>query len=134
MTLSTFQDLLDAATRQDEPQRLLFVFARIGLPENATPEQHERFARKEGGTISPCLCVDKAVGEVAGFEALVEESRTTGQESDLVFVGALAGRAGIAPGSDEAAQPLRFMVNAINNGRVGDFAVFDRQGEVVQFG
>ena len=124
MTLSTFQDLLDAATRQDEPQRLLFVFARIGLPENATPEQHERFARKEGGTISPCLCVDKAVGEVAGFEALV----------DLVFVGALAGRAGIAPGSDEAAQPLRFMVNAINTGRVGDFAVFDRQGEVVQFG
>ena len=64
----------------------------------------------------------------------MEESRTTGQEWDLVFVGALAGRAGIAPGSDEAAQPLRFMVNAINNGRVGDFAVFDRQGEVVQFG
>lgn len=133
MSLSTFQDLLDAASQQPEPQRLLFVFARIGLPENATPDQHERFARGEGGTISPCLCVDKAPAEVASFEALCHESASTGQEWDLVFVGALAGRGGIAPSSDEAAQPLRFMVNAINNGRVTDFAVFDRQGEVVQF-
>ncbi len=134
MHLTRFQDLLDAALQQAEPQRLLFVFARIGLPENATPEQRERFERREGGTISPCLCVDKVPGEVAGFAALVEESAATGQDWDLVFVGALAGRGGIAPGSDEAAQPLRFMVNAINNGRVADFAVFDRQGEVVQFG
>lgn len=133
MNLTRFQDLLDAALQQAEPQRLLFVFARIGLPENATPEQRERFERREGGTISPCLCVDKVPSEVAGFAALVEESAATGQDWDLVFVGALAGRGGIAPGSDEAAQPLRFMVNAINNGRVADFAVFDRDGEVMQF-
>ena len=45
MNLSTFQDLLDAAHRQPEPQRLLFVFARAELPERATAAQRERFDR-----------------------------------------------------------------------------------------
>lgn len=134
MSLASFQDLLDAARQQPEPQRLLLVFARVELPQNATTEQRERFERREGGTLSPCLCVDKTPEEVASFAALVEESKATGQEWDLLFVGGLAGRAGVAPSADEAAQPLRFMVNAINDGRVAQFAAFDRQGEVVQFG
>lgn len=134
MSLATFQDLLDAARRQPEPQRLLFVFARVDLPEHATDDQRQRFEQREGGAISPSLCVDKAPAEIASFDALAAESATTGQSWDIVFVGSLAGRAGIAPSTDEAAQPLRFMVNAINNGRVSDFAAFDRNGEVLQFG
>lgn len=134
MSLATFQDLLDAARRQPEPQRLLFVFARVDLPENATDDQRQRYEQREGGTISPSLCVDKAPAEITSFDALAAESATTGQSWDIVFVGSLAGRAGIAPSTDEAAQPLRFMVNAINNGRVSDFAAFDRNGEVLQFG
>lgn len=134
MQLSSFNDLLRAARQQPEPQRLLFVFARVELPEAATAEQRERFERREGGTLSPSLCVDKAPSEVASFEALAAESANTGLDWDLLFVSSLSGRAGIAPGSDEAAQPLRFMVNAINNGRVADFAVFDRDGGIVQFG
>ena len=134
MSLATFQDLLDAARRQPEPQRLLFVFARVDLPENATDDQRQRYEQREGGTISPSLCVDKAPAEITSFDALAAESATTGQSWDIVFVGSLAGRAGIAPSTDEAAQPLRFMVNAINNGRVSDFAAFDRNGDVLQFG
>lgn len=134
MSLKNFQDLLDAAHRQPEPQRLLFVFTRVDLPENATEEQRQRYEQRQGGTLSPCLCVDKAPAEVASFDALAAESANTGQDWDIVFVGSLAGRAGIAPSTDEAAQPLRFMVNAINNGRVSDFAAFDRNGEVLQFG
>ncbi|TWI07230.1 ribonucleotide reductase subunit alpha [Aerolutibacter ruishenii] len=134
MSLASFQDLLDAAHRQPDPQRLLFVFARVDLPENATDDQRQRHAQREGGTLSPSLCVDKTPAEVANFEALVVESETTGQPWDIVFVGSMGGRAGVAPNSDEAAQPLRFMVNAINNGRVSDFAAFDRNGEVLQFG
>jgi len=134
MSLADFQDLLDAARRQDEPQRLLFVFAKVELPEHATAAQRERFELRQGGTISPCLCVDKAPNDVASFAALVAESETTGQAWDMVFVGSLGGRAGIAPGTDEAAQPLRFMVNAINNGQVAQFATFDREGAVLQFG
>ena len=133
MSLASFQDLLDAARHQPEPQRLLLVFARVELPENATAEQRERFQRREGGTLSPCLCVDKTPDEIASFEALAEESKATGQEWDLLFVGGLAGRAGVAPSADEAAQPLRFMVNAINDGRVGEFAAFDRAGHPIRF-
>ncbi len=134
MELASFDDLLAAARRQTEPQRLLFVFARIELPEHATPDQRARFERREGGTISPCLCVDKAPEEIADFAALKAESGTTGQDWDLLFVGSLDGRGGIAPSADEAAQPLRFMVNAINDGRVSDFAAFDRDGSVLRFG
>lgn len=134
MQLATFQDLLDAAHKQPEPQRLLFVFAKVELPQNATAEQRERFENREGGTLSPSLCVDKAPDEIASFEALVEESHSTGQAWDMVFVGSLSGRGGIAPNADEAAQPLRFMVNAINNGQVAQFAAFDRDGAVLQFG
>ena len=134
MSLSSFQDLLDAAHRQPEPQRLLFVFAKVELPQNASAEQRERFDKREGGTLTPSLCVDKAPGEIASFAALVAESESTGQDWDLVFVGSLGGRAGVAPSADEAAQPLRFMVNAINNGQVAQFASFDRAGAVLQFG
>ena len=134
MSLASFQDLLDAAHRQPEPQRLLFVFAKVELPENASAQQRERFENREGGTLTPSLCVDKAPADIESFAALVDESATTGQAWDMVFVGSLAGRAGIAPSADEAAQPLRFMVNAINNGQVAQFATFDRNGAVLQFG
>ena len=134
MSLASFQDLLAAAQQQPEPQRLLFVFAKVELPQNATAEQCERFENREGGTLTPSLCVDKAPSDIQSFAALVAESETTGQDWDMVFVGSLSGRAGVAPSADEAAQPLRFMVNAINNGQVAQFATFDRTGAVLQFG
>jgi len=48
-------------------------------------------------------------------------------------VAALDGRGGFAPNSDEAARPLKLMVNAIHDGQIGRFAAFDRGGEPVQF-
>lgn len=133
MTLASFQELLDASREQPQPQRLLFTFARIELPDAATEAQRARVQAGEGGNLSPSLCVDKAPEEVASFAALVEESKATGLDWDIVFVASLSGRAGVAPSSDEAAQPLRFMVNAINEGRVAEFAAFDRDGNVLQF-
>ncbi len=133
MMLTSFQNLLTAAHQQSEPQRLLFTFVRVELPEAATEAQRERFTAQQGGTLSPSLCVDKAPSEIASFETLVQESANTGLDWDVVFVASLSGRAGVAPSTDEAAQPLRFMVNAINNGRVAEFAAFDRAGNVLQF-
>jgi hypothetical protein len=133
MTLTSFQDLLDASRQQAQPQRLLFTFARVELPQAATAAQRARMAAGAGGNISPSLCVDKAPEEITSFAALVEESAATGLPWDIVFVASLSGRAGIAPSADEAAQPLRFMVNAINNGHVAEFAAFNRAGEVLQF-
>lgn len=132
-TLDDFESLLQAAHLQEQPQRLLFVFARRELGHYATAAQRERFARGAGGNLQPVLCVDKAPREVDSFAALAAESELAGQPWDIVFVGSLEGRGGIAPNSDEADQPLRFMVNAINDGRVGEFAAFDRSGHALRF-
>ena len=109
------------------------MFARRELGRDATAAQRASFARGEGGHLQPCLCVDKTPEKIAGFAALVAESAHNGQPWDVVFVGGLAGRSGIAPNSDEAAQPLRFMVNAINEGRIAQFAAFDRDGDALTF-
>ena len=77
--------------------------------------------------------MDKTPDEIEDFAQLVQESTQTGLSWDIVFVTSLSGRAGIAPNSGEAAQPLRFMVNAINQGRVSEFAAFDHSGNVLQF-
>ncbi len=133
MMMNDFQQLLHAAAEQAEPQRLLFVFVRADLPESPTADQRDRHDRREGGTLSPVLCVDKLPAEVPSFQALAAESTTTGINWDLVFVAAMDGRAGFAPNSDEAARPLQLMVNAIHDGQIGRFAAFDRAGEPIQF-
>lgn len=133
MMLHDFDGLLAAALAQPEPQRLLFVFVRSGLPDAPTEDQHARHRNGEGGTLQPVLCVDKAPAELASFAMLQAQSMQTGLDWDLVFVAALDGRAGIAPSADEAAQPLQLMVNAVNDGNVARFAAFDRHGDAVQF-
>ncbi len=131
--LTDFHDLLRAAVRQPQPQRLLFVFAQRQIDHHATPAQRERFASGQGGYLQPSLCVDKLPADIASFASLVAESEATGKHWDVVFVGGLEGRGGIAPNADEAAQPLRFMVNAINEGKIASFAAFDRDGHPLQF-
>jgi hypothetical protein len=132
--LTSFSDLLRAAGAQQEPQRLLLVFVRTDLPASATEAQRQQHRSGQGGTLAPVLCVDKLPAEIASFQALLAESERTDIAWDLLFVGGLAGRAGMTPSADEAMQPLRFMVNAINEGRIDRFAVFDRQGVPVRFG
>jgi hypothetical protein len=132
-TLDDFEQLLHAARNQPEPQRLLLVFARRELGAHATPAERASFERGQGGHLQPCLCVDKLPVEIANFAALASESERTGQPWDIVFVGSLEGRGGVPPNSDEADQPLRFMVNAINDGRVDELAAFDRSGQPLRF-
>lgn len=55
MTITSFDDLLRAATEQREPQRLLFVFANAGVDADATAEQKARFEAGLGGTVTPLL-------------------------------------------------------------------------------
>lgn len=132
-TISSYSDLLDAAKAQSEPQRMLFVFASAGLPESSTEGQKNRHSAGEGGTLSPVMCVDKLPAELGSFSSLVEESRQTGLIWDIAFVSSMSGRAGIAPGSDEVEQPLKMMVDAIQNGRFGNLLAFNRDGELVRF-
>lgn len=132
MSLKDFSSLLRAAHEQDQPQRLLLVFAAGELPREASPAQRQAFESGEGGALAPVLCVDKLPSEIASFSALCEESAATGIEWQILFVGALSGYGGHAPSSDEAVQPLRFMVEAIKGGRIAQFLAVNRQGELIQ--
>ena len=133
MDIADFSSLLAAAKAQPEPQRLLFVFVAAELPEDATEQERQRHAEKQGGSLRPVLCVDKLPDELADFAALLAESSRTGITWDLVFNAGLSGRAGNAPSSDEAEQPLRMMVGAIEAGSIGNFLAFDRQGQALRF-
>ena len=132
MTIASFDDLLQAARQQSEPQRLLFVFANAERPQEGTPEQHARFEAGQGGALAPLMCVDKTPQELDSFEALVEESRQLGEDWAIVFVAAMSGRDGRPPTSKEAETPLQRMVEAVKTGSVGSYIPFDRHGEPVQ--
>jgi hypothetical protein len=105
------------------------------MPNDGTDAEKERFNRQQGGTLSPVMCVDKLPEELGDFASLVEESRQTEMGWDVVFVSTLSGRSGIAPHphSHEAEQPLKKMVDAINNGNVDRFLAFNRDGEILKF-
>jgi hypothetical protein len=134
MMISTFDDLLRAAREQANSQRLLFVFAKAGVPENATREQRERFEAGLGGTLTPLMCVDKTPEELDSFSVLLEESRQFGQVWDIVFVAALSGIGTASPSSKQAQEPLRRMVESIKAGAVDSFVRFDVLGQPVRFG
>lgn len=135
MNIESFDDLLQAARQQSQPQRLLFVFARIELPPDATAEQRARFEAGQGGALVPLMCVDKTPQELSGFAALVEESRQFELPDaawGMVFVAAMGGRDGQAPSSQDADQPLQRMVEDIKRGAIGAYLPLDREGRPVR--
>lgn len=131
MNIESYQDLLQAAAAQAEPQRLLFVFAKAELPNGYTDSQKQQFEQGHGGALEPVLCVDKLPEEISEFQQLVTESQTTGIDWDIAFVSALGGRGGFPPNSDEAVQPLQMMMQKIQGGMIADFLTFDKNGELV---
>ena len=137
MDISSFDDLLHAARLQPEPQRLLFVFVGVELPDDATPAQRARFEQGQGGALVPLMCVDKTPQELPSFAALAAEARqfaAAGQDWVMVFVAALSGRLHQAPTPADAEAPLQRMVDAIKRGAIESFIPFDRQGDPVRLG
>jgi len=134
MNIACFDDLLQAAHVQPEPQRLLFVFACAELPDGSTEEQRAHFKTGQGGALVPVMSVDKAPYELAGFEALVEESLEFATDWAVVFVAGLGGRRGLAPSADETDHALNRMIESVKRGEFGAFMPFDRQGTPVLFG
>lgn len=94
MDISSFDDLLQAARQQPEPQRLLFVFTAVDLPDDATAAQHARFEAGQGCAPVPLMCVDKTPQELPSFAALVEDARqftAPGHDWAMVFAAAMPG-------------------------------------------
>ncbi len=134
MNISSFDDLIMASQMQDDPQRLLFVFAGIELPDDCTPEQLAGFEAGEGGALVPLMCVDKSPSEIVNFKALAEEASTLAQPWRIVFVAAMSGIRGVAPSSADAETPLQRMEEAIRQGSFSNFIPFDHEGQTVVFG
>lgn len=134
MEISSFDDLLQAARSQHEPQRLLFVFTGVELPDDATPAQQADFAAGHGGALVPLMCVDKPPDEITSFAALAQESSQFGHDWRMVFVAALSGTLNHAPTTEDAEAPLQRMVDAIKQGQLRAFIPFDRNGVPVQLG
>ncbi len=128
-----FEQLLQAAAAQPDPQRLLFVFAAAQLPADATPAQRERFEQGSGGALEPLACVDKTPAELSTFEALVEESRNASPPWQVVFVAGLSGRDGRAPSDQEVDASLNAMVDGVRRGEFRGWLTLDAQGQSLQF-
>lgn len=134
MSISNFEDLLQAAAQQTEPQRLLFLFAKKELPDDAIEAEAENFQAGLGGALTPVVCVDKTLDALSNFAALVQESEQTGQHWDVVLVACLAGKNGIMPSASEADHGLKKMVSAVQTGaKLSQFIAFDRTGDPLQF-
>ena len=133
MNISSYEDLLNAANKQAEPQRMLFVFTSAGLPGDPSKDQEKQFKAQKGGTLTPVMCVDKLASERVGFASLVEESRQTGADWDIVFVACMASKSGIVPNNEETEQPFKTMITSIQSGSIKSYLAFNRNGEMVQF-
>ena len=113
---------------------MLFVFAEAGLPKDHSSHQAERYKQGQGGALTPLVCVDKPLDELSTYQALVEESKNTDVNWDIVLIACLSGRAGVMPNEDEAEQPLRMMVETIRaGGDLSRFVALDKQGEPILF-
>ena len=134
MNISTFDDLLQAARQQAQPQRLLLVFAGASLPADATAAQRASFDAGESGELAPLMCVDKDPQALASFQALEAEAATLGPAWALVFAGALSGRDGQPPTDTQVDAALQRLVDAVKTGELAGLIPFDRQGQAVQLG
>jgi hypothetical protein len=89
MNISSFDDLLKAARLQALPQRLLFVFASVVLPEDSTPQQRADFEAGQGGALVPMMCVDKSPCDIDSFEILSAQADALNQPWVIVFAAAI---------------------------------------------
>lgn len=132
MNISSYEDLLGAANAQASPQRILFVFTKAELPGESTQDQQEQYKARKGGALMPVMCVDKLASARVSFATLVEESRHTGKEWDIVFVACMDGKSADVTESAEAEEPLKEMVKSIQVGSIGNYLAFSRDGEMVR--
>ncbi len=131
MHITTFDDLLQAARQQREPQQLLFVFAGAELPAGASAEQRAQYEAGEGGELAPLMCVDKSADALDSFDALCAEAARAGPPWAIVFTAALSGRNGQPPAAADIDAALQHMVDAVQAGRLEGMLPFNRTGEPV---
>jgi len=124
--ISTFDQLLTAASEQDEPQRLLLLFAKAESDDSKTNKQKKK--NEQRGTLSPVMCVDKLPEDITSFKALSQEADKISKEWDFLITAGLSGKDGKAPSAEEAEPFLNQLANNLASGQdISQYAIFDRQ-------
>lgn len=132
--ITDFASLLSMAGAQPEPQRLLFVFVKVVLPEDHDEAEAERYREGRGGALLPVMHVDKDVPDLNDFDQLVTESQQMGEDWHMVLVAAMPGENGQPPSATQSDEALDAMVKTIHaGGDLSRYLAFDRQGNPVQF-
>lgn len=132
--ITDFDSFLSLARSEQEPPRLLFVFVKVALPEDATEDERRRYEEGMGGGLMPVMYVDKGPGEVESFADLFEEARAMGEHWDMVLTGALVRADGQEPSQEEVEQTFNGIIQNIHaGGDVSNLLAFDREGDPVIF-
>ncbi len=132
--ITDYQSLLAVGRQQQNPQRFLFVFLQAALPADPNEVDKQRFHSGQGGELQAIMCVDKDLDELTNFADLVTESEQMEQDWSMVLIACLAGSNGMLPAAAEAEQPLKMMVQAVQNGAdLSKYLAFDKQGVLLHF-
>jgi hypothetical protein len=132
MHISDFEGLVMVARSQPLPQRMLFVFVKTVIGEDASAEERAGFEAGEGGALRPCFYVDIGPGEVGSFEALVAEADERSTEWDKVLVACMDAPRGSQMSVDMA---LKSLVGRVQSGAaLTGLLCFSREGTPVMFG
>lgn len=129
-----YKTLLAVGRQQKDPQRFLFVFLQASLPDEHNETDLQRFQSGQGGELQAIMCVDKDLAELTDFADLAKESQQMEQDWSMVLVACLSGLNGVIPTSSEAEQPLKNMVQTVQNGGdLSKYLAFDKQGILLNF-
>lgn len=131
INIANFDDLLQAARQQAQPQRLLMVFTSAELPDDCTPQQRQDFEAGHGGALVPAMYADKSPDEIQSFAALTLESGQFQSQWHVVFVAALSGANGNPPSSSDIEQTLERMVESVKLGAFDNMIAFDTSGHAI---
>ncbi len=132
--ITDYKTLLQVGRQQNDPQRFLFVFLQASLPDDHNDDDKQSFHSGQGGELKAIMCVDKNLTELTDFADLVTESEQMGQDWSMVLVACLSGMNNISPTSEEAEQPLKVMVQTVQNGGdLSKYLAFDRHGDLLHF-
>lgn len=131
INIANFDDLLQAARQQAQPQRLLMVFTSAELPDDCTPQQRQDFEAGHGGALVPAMYADKAPEEIQSFAALKLESGQFQSQWHVVFVASLSGFNNTPPSSTDVEQTLERMVESVKLGALDNMVAFDTSGNAI---
>lgn len=125
--MKTFKELLDLTNEQEQPQRLMFLFA------NAESKNPKKSKKHQQGTIEPVMCVDKLPEQLTTFAALKSEADSIEKNWNFVFIASLSGENGMTPSEDDAEPFLNKMVNDVKSGNnVGRYVIYDRDENPIE--